>query len=360
MLLFIGTRCECESSDSKGCLNPNSPDGDVCTGRGACSCGRCECFASQTEVQLYSGDFCECDNTRCPFYLGEPCGGSERGTCSCDETCGCKGDYEHGEFSVIQRCECPKPDSIPARMACVANYNDSSAPVCSGKGHCRCGACICDMGPGSELESPLYEGTYCDVCTGCQTACSNIRACVECLLLGNEPCEVCASNACGDEIECLNNYVKPELVIPEPDTFSAERISSSNRICSYTIQECTHDVLILTNLTGMEPGIVLLSNLRLCPVFIQWWYYLIGTVALTVFIGVATIILIRMLFKYLEHRQFKNFEKEAKMAPFQMGVSPLFVSPDQQINNPAYQKKMPPKSDQETINPIYQKKLVHL
>ncbi|KAI6646760.1 Integrin beta-PS isoform X1 [Oopsacas minuta] len=355
--------CECESSETRGCINPSSPDGEVCSGKGACSCGRCDCFPSPTGVQLFSGDFCECDNNRCPFYLGEPCGGAERGTCLCDGTCDCKDDYEHGDFSVVSRCECPREDSVPARMACTADYNDTNALVCSGNGQCHCGACICDRGPGQSLESPLYEGPFCEVCTGCQSACSNLKACVECLLLRNGQCGICMDIACGSDDDCRATYEPPTLSTTPlfNTTFPLLRANAANRLCSFIVSECTWDVLILSNLTGMEPGILLVPNLRLCPEVVQWWYYLIGAIGITVLIGVALLILIRMFAKYLEHRQFKKFDKEARMTTFQMGVSPIFVSPDQEIHNPAYQRKPAQKTDQQEVkNPIYQKRLVHL
>ena len=209
------------------------------------------------------------------------------------------------------------------------------------------------------LESPLYEGPFCEVCTGCQTSCSNLGPCVLCLLREEKQCGVCVEMACVDDIACRDKYIPPILSKDNLNnsTFS---LSAATRMCSYTAHECSWDVIFPSNITGMESGIQLFARLRLCPDRVEWWYFLIGAIAMTVFIGVATLILIRMLMKYAEHRQFKKFEREVRSVPFQMGKSPLYVSPDQEIQNPAYQRKNTKATEPEMKNPNYQNKPVHL
>ena len=50
-----GESCECATDESK-CIQPNG-DGSVCSGKGVCKCGGCQC---QEEADgLHSGAFCE-------------------------------------------------------------------------------------------------------------------------------------------------------------------------------------------------------------------------------------------------------------------------------------------------------------
>ena len=41
-----------------------APGKPVCSGRGVCSCGQCEC-EQRNEAEIISGRFCECDNFSC-------------------------------------------------------------------------------------------------------------------------------------------------------------------------------------------------------------------------------------------------------------------------------------------------------
>lgn len=57
---------------------PFRPDSSpICSGRGECVCGTCECnFRRGNSEEKYSGKWCQCDDYNCPFYDGALCGGS--------------------------------------------------------------------------------------------------------------------------------------------------------------------------------------------------------------------------------------------------------------------------------------------
>ena len=323
-----------------------------------CSCGNCECYPSPTNVQLYSGSYCECDNTRCPFFTGEPCGGAMRGTCLCNGTCECTGSYEHGDVNPVRRCECPKLDTEEAKRNCIATPGEE---YCSSHGKCQCGRCICDRGPDGSLESPLYEGRFCEVCSICQSACSTIGTCVQCLLARNQECEMCRDMACGTDQDCRASYAIPTLEVLEDSIPSDANVSSFvllrdnplNRLCAVMLSECVWDVLLPANLTGMESGIKFYANLRVCPAFIEWWYFLVAAIGVTVAVGVVVLVVTRLIYKYIERRQFNRWNREVQSVPFQMGKSPLYVSPEEEFKNPAYKQK---KGVDAVKNPIYQKK----
>ncbi|KAI6173036.1 INB domain-containing protein [Aphelenchoides besseyi] len=95
----------------------------ICSGNGQCNCGRCQC-----DSLTINGDFCECDNTKCPTNSnGAVC--SNQGECRCGK-CDCQEGYNGPE------CAC-KDDLTP----CTEN-----GLVCSGNGACECGRCACNVG----------------------------------------------------------------------------------------------------------------------------------------------------------------------------------------------------------------------
>ncbi len=55
----------------------------VCEGRGACSCGACDCFSISTTDpnKRYSGAFCQCDDYSCDYSDNQLCGGER--VCAC-------------------------------------------------------------------------------------------------------------------------------------------------------------------------------------------------------------------------------------------------------------------------------------
>ena len=52
--IFIGPACEC---DRDGCPSFN---GELCSGRGECTCTGCRCNVEPNTQMLYSGTACEC------------------------------------------------------------------------------------------------------------------------------------------------------------------------------------------------------------------------------------------------------------------------------------------------------------
>ena len=69
---FFGDRCQCPGNHSSP-LNPESScrqDGQLqlCSGRGSCECGVCQCD-KQLDMEVW-GPFCECDNVSCDRSSG--------------------------------------------------------------------------------------------------------------------------------------------------------------------------------------------------------------------------------------------------------------------------------------------------
>ncbi|CAK9304234.1 unnamed protein product [Gordionus sp. m RMFG-2023] len=152
----------------------DSDKGPVCSGRGDCVCGVCECWPRDNPNEIVSGEFCECDNFSCDRYEGKICGGRGRGTCECG-SCACAPGW------VGEACQCPSTNA-----SCIS----SNGKLCNGVGVCDCGVCICDASPSASSSSDhenRYRGPTCEECPTCPGLCSENRACVQCLVFKSGP-----------------------------------------------------------------------------------------------------------------------------------------------------------------------------
>uniref|UniRef100_A0AC35TTJ3 INB domain-containing protein n=1 Tax=Rhabditophanes sp. KR3021 TaxID=114890 RepID=A0AC35TTJ3_9BILA len=128
--LYGGDRCECElsrygvSSNEELFGQCKNEDDSVCSNKGKCRCGRCQC----NFPDVIKGKFCECDNGSCPKDAdGRLC--SSRGACECGK-CLCENDYEGDD------CSCPVNEDLCRE----------DGKICSENGKCQCGKCICNPG----------------------------------------------------------------------------------------------------------------------------------------------------------------------------------------------------------------------
>ncbi|XP_072041178.1 integrin beta-1-B-like [Amphiura filiformis] len=178
-----GEECECdiESGTGEGFENCRASDSTlICSGRGGCYCGKCQCFERPNPLDVISGPFCQCDNFSCDKYKGEICGGSKRGKCVCDENtwtskCNCRKGY------AGNACQCPDTND-----ACMA----TTGLLCNGFGKCDCGKCVCD-------EHSSFRGPTCEDCGICIGDCGVFRECVMCTvfeegLFSPEECAQCS------------------------------------------------------------------------------------------------------------------------------------------------------------------------
>ncbi|KHJ42698.1 EGF-like domain protein [Trichuris suis] len=144
----VGRRCECEAPGMSTvaldmmCRKNNDSRAPICEGRGDCDCGRCVCFKRENINEIYSGQFCECDNFNCPRHKKKLCAG--HGDCVCQQ-CKCHPGW------VGRACECPV-----SQDSCIA----SNGKICNGRGVCECGVCKCFTDP----EGIRYSGPTCEIC----------------------------------------------------------------------------------------------------------------------------------------------------------------------------------------------------
>lgn len=156
-----GDTCHCSaelSSNKTDCIRPG--DDKVCSGRGECLCGKCQCNL-EGQAQRFDGDFCQYDVLQCPRTSGFLC--NDRGRCS-KGACVCESGWEG------PGCECPTSNDT-----CI----DSRGGICNNQGRCECGRCICD-------KASVYISSTCEISysLGFQAICESIRDCVQCQAWG--------------------------------------------------------------------------------------------------------------------------------------------------------------------------------
>ncbi|CAB4060947.1 ITGB1 [Lepeophtheirus salmonis] len=137
---------------NEACLDPNSSkeeESKICSSRGKCICGECECSKS------FYGTYCQCDDLSCPMNVeGEIC--SNNGKCVCNQ-CKCESKWEG------LNCGCSKEN-----IFCVSPFNGKE---CSGNGNCECNEkCSC---------REEFGGKFCQILPQTSDSCSLLKECME-------------------------------------------------------------------------------------------------------------------------------------------------------------------------------------
>ncbi|XP_077381113.1 integrin beta-1-like isoform X2 [Festucalex cinctus] len=154
----IGRLCECSADEVRTedldatCRKDNGAD--ICSNNGDCVCGTCQCKKRDNPAELYSGQYCECDNFNCDRANNKLCGG--HGHCVC-RMCVCEANY------TGSACDCSLDTST-----CLAK----NGQICNGRGTCECGVCKCT--------NPKYQGPTCEICPTCPGVCTLNKECVQC------------------------------------------------------------------------------------------------------------------------------------------------------------------------------------
>ena len=155
---FSGKQCEC-GGDSGSSLIVNQDcetKSNNCNGNGKCKCGKCEC------TEGYIGEFCKCDRDECPVAEKDGktiCSGHGKcNTCSANNVPGCT--CEDGWTG--NDCSCPTSEDN-----CKDGLYDKPE-VCSGKGKCECGKCVCNQDE--------FSGKFCQKKTN--TICKAMGLCI--------------------------------------------------------------------------------------------------------------------------------------------------------------------------------------
>lgn len=299
---WAGRKCQCtEESKAKPnqCLRDNTTETKECSGDGTCLCGDCVCKKNDLlPGEIINGKYCECSNMDCPRDrdTGLICGGPERGECVCGN-CNCSGNW------TGQSCSCTKRTD-----SCIKD-----GVLCNGFGTCECGNCVCNA-------STPYRGKYCDECPSCVGKCSQNKNCVQCLVFksGQLSADQCKSRCKDFKIEEVDE-LSPEM--GERCTF---RDSDD---CSFTFSYKENP--------GKDIKIFVQKE-KVCPKEAEALAVILGVVGGVLGVGIALILIWKLLATIQDRREFAKFEKDRQNAQWDTGENPIFKQPTTTFQNPTY------------------------
>uniref|UniRef100_A0A671XYB4 Integrin beta n=1 Tax=Sparus aurata TaxID=8175 RepID=A0A671XYB4_SPAAU len=302
----VGALCECdraesgEAFDSYLCRRDNASE--VCSGRGECVCGKCVCRKSgRKPVHAYYGEFCECSDFSCDQYRGQQCGG--QGRCVCG-ACRC-----HAAFRG-RACECPlSPES------CLSQDKQ----ICSGRGDCHCGACIC--------HDNRFRGPTCELCPSCPSVCTLHRECVLCraFSLGLNPKE-CETRCVHLNLTLVGQAGVLARVPPSPGL---------HRCMEVDTEGCRVHFLLRT---GKKDDVHVALE-RECPSGPNVILITAALSASVVVLGVALLLLWKLLTGVHDRREFAHFQRELEQRRWDRRDNPIYRSAITTTVNPKYKEQ---------------------
>uniref|UniRef100_A0A8C7K1Y3 Integrin beta n=1 Tax=Oncorhynchus kisutch TaxID=8019 RepID=A0A8C7K1Y3_ONCKI len=273
----IGRQCECSTNEvtsedlDKSCRKDNGTD--ICSNNGDCVCGTCECKKRENPEERYSGMFCECDNFNCDRSNNKLCGG--HGHCEC-RVCICDANW------TGSACDCSLDTTT-----CLA----SNKQICNGRGTCECGTCKCT--------NPKFQGPSCEICPTCPGVCAEHKECVQCRAFGTGE----KKDTCERDCSYFNLIkVKDRDKLPQPgQAFPLMHCKERDA------NDCWFYYTYAVNKTEKEVHVVETLD---CPAGPDIIPIVAGVVAGIVLIGLALLLIWKLLMIIHDRREFAKFEKE--------------------------------------------------
>uniref|UniRef100_F6QBL6 Integrin beta n=1 Tax=Ciona intestinalis TaxID=7719 RepID=F6QBL6_CIOIN len=306
---FTGLDCSCDQKDVLGiesylanCTDPAT--GVVCNSGGECQCGSCIC--KQYANKKIDGKYCECDNTTCDRAGARVCNGHLGfGKCNCG-VCECQNGWKGKACDcTLDQTECYdlSPDAV-----------DSSKP-CNGNGECECGQCVCNSRGGAK-----FRGQYCK--TKPLVICDIHKDCIQCKAwkTGNYNTTEC-------EKQCTKYNVTKMSKEYQYSGYTNEcRFTDLTDDCNYQATFEEIDGIIMVE---VEPD-------KTCTTYANPVYIIIGIIAAIVGIGLAILLIWKLLTSIKDAREYKNFQKESQNPKWQGGENPIFKKATSTFKNPMY------------------------
>ncbi|XP_076837538.1 integrin beta-1-like [Brachyhypopomus gauderio] len=295
----IGRLCECSRDEVRtedmdaNCRMDNGTD--VCSNNGDCICGTCECKKRENPEERYEGKFCECDNFNCDRSTGKLCAG--HGRCVCRK-CVCDANY------TGSACDCPLD-----KQPCMA----ANGQECNGRGVCVCGVCQC---------SEKSQGPTCEICPTCPEVCAEHKDCAECHLQESE----CATKC---ENVTVSEVMRKEQ-LPEPNSirYMCKERDVNDCWIFFTYEEGRSSEPQLTVAKTHE----CYTNQNIIPI-------VAGVIGGIVLIGLALLLIWKLLMIIHDRREFAKFEKEKMNAKWDTTLNPIYKSAVTTVVNPKYEGK---------------------
>ncbi|XP_039962389.1 integrin beta-PS-like isoform X1 [Bactrocera tryoni] len=302
---FVGAKCQCsntdmqESSDSSHNCRDNTTIMD-CSGRGICSCGQCQCDKRNNEEEVIWGKYCQCDNFSCERYKQRLCSGPAQGKCECGQ-CTCNEGYQG------KACECSLSTD-----KCRKEGDDK---LCSGKGTCECNVCKCE-GP--------YSGKHCEECPTCSSLCLKLQDCVQ--------CQMYKTGAFKDVKDCAANCTKVKTTPVDKVVEKSELVLAEN-FCEIRDHDCKYAFTFKENNGIYE---VQAQKERECLPKVDMLRILLSVAGSILFIGLATLLLWKLITTIQDNREYRRFEKEQMKAQWNANGNPLYRQATGTFRNPTY------------------------
>uniref|UniRef100_A0A1A8PST7 Integrin beta n=2 Tax=Nothobranchius pienaari TaxID=704102 RepID=A0A1A8PST7_9TELE len=304
----VGRNCECSSNEIStedmdlACRNKNSTD--ICSNNGECVCGTCICKKRENPAEVYSGKYCDCDNFNCDRSNNKLCGG--HGRCECRK-CICDANY------TGNACECSMDSST-----CLAKNGQE----CNGRGKCECGVCKCS--------DSKFQGPTCELCPTCPGVCTEHKDCVQCLAFKTgEKKDTCHQECTKYKLEKVTERER----LPQPTDEPFPRA-----ICK---ERDENDCWFYFTLAVQEDDTKQVHVLEKpeCPAGPDIIPIVAGVVAGIVMIGLALLLIWKLLMIIHDRREFAKFEKEKMNAIWDTGENPIYKSAVTTVVNPKYEGK---------------------
>ncbi|XP_078085091.1 integrin beta-2-like isoform X2 [Mustelus asterias] len=290
----IGKFCECDPGKHStkdldaACRKDNSSA--ICSNQGDCACGRCICHTNPNK-KIY-GRYCECDDQSCERNLGKLCAG--HGKCDCG-TCKCEKGYSG------TACECPD-----AKGQCVEP--DTNA-TCSARGTCICNQCKCNAG---------YQLPYCKECPGCPSPCPTYVHCIECLGFSSGLYQKNCTESCTN--------IRYTMVDELNDKDACKEKDSMNCWMSFLMKERE----------GISQYDVIIKKTTECPQPPNIIAIVAGGVGGVLLIGLAILLIWKLVTELYDRREYKKFEKEKARSKWNDADNPLFKKATTTVMNPNF------------------------
>ena len=307
---WSGPSCNCSAA-----MCPLGPNNQVCSGesRGQCVCGQCVCkqptnIVPGVATPRIEGDACECSNYECETDLnGLVCSG--HGTCTCSNgtyACQCDISTVSGFYYSGDYCQCSYDNCI--------DITSSPSVLCNGGGNCDpCqGSCRCD---------PDFIGEYCSLYIGNKLSCTANEECVKCFAKAPKN----DNTSCSD-LSCPG-YITSQYTIPDTIDGSASDCSISTVECRYIYYVALSADNFSTIIYQVEPEVCL-------PIPI--WAIAVIIVISILLVGALILIMIKLIFVYKDHREYKAFLSEINQPKHSEQENPTYLNPIMKTVNPAY------------------------
>jgi len=165
------------------------------------------------------------------------------------------------------------------------------------KGDCICGECICH-----EEGNIRYSGRHCNKCPTCPSRCEELKPCVQ--------CQMYSTGNYSDPEECARNCKE---FVPEGVETVIVDVDNDEVPCFGTDEDdCKYNFVYYYNETNCLQ--VRAQNERECPPQVYMLGIVLGVIAAVVLIGLALLLLWKLLTTIHDRREFARFEKERMMA----------------------------------------------